>query len=429
MSMHRRSFWKATVLATAAGVSALLAGQLLAWFLPAGAVLLAQPLTIVAWVAGGTALLAAVGGLIVLHRDGLQAGGGVDLFIKLNRSRSEPEVLRGPVRGVGWLRWGDGKAWMPRVGEVVEVKSFAEIATTLDASGSLDGMPFMAEMARFCGQRVRVFRCVDKVYDYGRTKVMRQLDDAVALISLRCDGVAHGGCQAACYLIWKTAWLRPVPASEARDTSDVVPHADATAVTAAAAKLPPCVRSDPKDGSPIYRCQYTEIAAASKPLSQSDFRQDLRPLLVGNVSFLAFCAAMLTRLFNRLQSLRSGAVFPSMPASACSDKTPLVELALQSGDRVRVLSAAQIALTLNNRGRNRGLWFDGDMLKHTGQQFTVRCRVDRLIDDLTGRMLEMKAPCVVLEGVYSTGEYLRFSAQHDYLYWREAWLAREPAQQ
>ncbi len=425
MNMHRKSFWKATVLAAAGGIGAWLVGLLVAWLLPARLGVLAQSLAISAWVLGLTALLAACGGLVVLRRDALQTGGGIDLFIKLNRSRSEPEVLRGPVRGMRWLRWGSGKSWMPQVGEVVEVRSFAEIAATLDASGCLDGLPFMAEMARFCGQRVRVFRGVDKVYDYGRTKVMRRIDDTVALTSLRCEGALHGGCQAACYLIWKTAWLRPVPRAQGATAGS---PAGAAAVAEAAAKLPASVRSDPQDGAPIYKCQYTELAAASAPLSQADFRQDLRPLLAGNVSFLAFCTAMLTRLFNRVQGARGGAAFPYKPPSAC-DKTPLVTLGLRPGDRVRVLSAQEIALTLNERGRNRGLWFDADMLKHTGQEFTVLCRVDRLIDDLTGRMLEMKAPCVVLEGVYSTGEYLRFSAQHDFLYWREAWLAREPAQQ
>jgi hypothetical protein len=424
MSMHRKSFWKATVLAAGGGVGALLFGLLLAWLLPARLGVLAQSLTIITGIIGLTALLAAFGGLVVLRRDALQTGGGIDLFIKLNRSRCEPEVLRGPVRGARWLRGGNGK-WLPQVGEVVEVKPFAEIAATLDASGCLDGLPFMAEMARFCGQRVRVFRGVDKVYDYGRTKVMRRIDDTVALTSLRCDGALHGGCQAACYLIWKTAWLRPVPRAD-RDTGGS--PAGVAAIADAAAKLPASVRTDPTDGAPIYKCQYTELASASSPLSQGDFRQDLRPLLAGNVSFPAFCMSLLTRLFNRVQGARRGAAFPYKPPSA-SAKTPLVTLGLQPGDRVRVLSAQEIALTLNERGKNRGLWFDADMLKHTGQTFTVMCRVDRLIDDLTGHMLEMKTPCVVLEGVYSTGEYLRFSAQHDFLYWREAWLAREPAQQ
>jgi hypothetical protein len=39
-------------------------------------------------------------------------------------------------------------------------------------------------------------------------------------------------------------------------------------------------------------------------------------------------------------------------------------------------------------------------------------------------MLRMKIPCVVLEGVDASGEHVRFLAQHDYPFWREAWLER-----
>ena len=49
-------------------------------------------------------------------------------------------------------------------------------------------------------------------------------------------------------------------------------------------------------------------------------------------------------------------------------------------------------------------------------------RIDRILEK-SGRMLEMKTPCIVLDGVEASGEYLRFCAQHEYLYWREAWLA------
>ena len=34
----------------------------------------------------------------------------------------------------------------------------------------------------------------------------------------------------------------------------------------------------------------------------------------------------------------------------------------------------------------------------------------------------MKTPCLVLEGVDNSGEFLRFWAQHEYLYWRDVWL-------
>ncbi|TMA71607.1 MAG: hypothetical protein E6J67_22365 [Deltaproteobacteria bacterium] len=92
---------------------------------------------------------------------------------------------------------------------------------------------------------------------------------------------------------------------------------------------------------------------------------------------------------------------------------------------MRVIGSERIAATLDTTRRNRGLWFDQEMLKHCGQRYRVSNRVERLIDISTGGMLEMKTPCLVLEGVDSSGESMRFWAQHEFLYWREAWLEPE----
>src|SRR5712672_2056541 len=43
-----------------------------------------------------------------------------------------------------------------RRGDLVEIKSPAEILATLDAKGLCDGLPFMPEMAQFCGKRFTV---------------------------------------------------------------------------------------------------------------------------------------------------------------------------------------------------------------------------------------------------------------------------------
>ena len=42
-----------------------------------------------------------------------------------------------------------------RPGDVVKVRSPAEILATLGADGALDGMPFMPEMARLAGRGSR----------------------------------------------------------------------------------------------------------------------------------------------------------------------------------------------------------------------------------------------------------------------------------
>ena len=129
---------------------------------------------------------------------------------------------------------------------------------------------------------------------------------------------------------------------------------------------------------------------------------------------------MLTRLFNGFQSLRGGSRYPPMSRGTLK-KTPVVRYGLAPGDTVRVLGPERIAATLDEKNRNRGMSFDDDMIKHCGQRYRVAKRIDRIMEK-SGRILEMKTPCIVLEGLDSSGEYLRFCTQHEVLFWREAWL-------
>jgi hypothetical protein len=102
---------------------------------------------------------------------------------------------------------------------------------------------------------------------------------------------------------------------------------------------------------------------------------------------------------------------------------------IANGDLVTVRPLEQIVPTLNRDSKNRGLWFDVEMIKHCGQQYRVQGRVERIIDAATGRLLEMKSPCIVLENADCSGEFQCFGAQHEYLYWRDVWLAKvEPPQ-
>ena len=194
----------------------------------------------------------AIGGIIALYRDHAQAKGKMDLFHALNDPRSAMALATAhPEFGIrlrrSWRRMLRGR-WL-LVGDVVEIRSLGEVGKTLDESGCLDALPFMPEMAGFCGQRARVFRCVDKIYDYGRSKALRRLKDVVLLGELRCDGSAHSDCQASCYLLWKKAWLKPV-ADDGSAREWFGDHA-ATAWR----------ESTPNIGR--YTCQYTQLAAAS----------------------------------------------------------------------------------------------------------------------------------------------------------------------
>ncbi len=433
MTASTRSYVKTVILAAAGGALIIAATLVGAAFETGPAKLLVQ---IIGWPLGLLSECVAAGGLLVVYRSTHLDLGHPDLFVRLNEARSLAALDTGVLDIGMWVRRSVrflvGGPWL-LVGDVVEVRSLDEIERTLDDSGCLDGLPFMKEMVALCGRPARVFRRVDKIYDYGRSKTLRRLKKTVLLAGLRCDGSAHGGCEATCYLLWNERWLRPAgrrsaPQPEAR--TEVPRH------PALAGHDGPGARGDgnghgngPAMPFPIpatnrvlrYTCQYTQLVAATTPLHPWDVRQDVRPLLSGNVTVLAFSVAILTRLFNAAQEFRGGSGFPAMSPGTLK-KTPLVVHGLNPGNRVRVLSRQQVAETLDVHNRNRGLWFDRDMIKHCGGRYTVARRVARIIDDTTGKMLEMKTPCIVLEGADASGEFLHFCPQEERIFWREGWL-------
>jgi hypothetical protein len=408
------SFRKTVLAAAGAAIAAGVASFAINSYLPG---LGAGVAAIVAVLAGSVA----ASGLLTLHRAHRTEANAPDLFLELNRSQTPQAVAASEPRRrtfrrqLGRLLLGHDLL----VGDEVEVCSLTEIRATLDSGGAADGLPFMPEMTKFCGARARVFRCADKIYDYGRTKKMRRLEGSVLLVGLRCDGAAHGGCQAECLLIWKACWLRRIPPGEG---SAARPIACAERRAAPAVSAAPEAPSSAPPAAVRFTCQFTQLQAATHEFRRWDLRRELRPLVAGNVSLAAFLVALATRWFNTVQTLRGGETFPLTPRGLnddCSGKRPVAV-----GDVVAVCSLDEIARTLDANNKNRGLWFDRDMVKHCGQQYRVQARVECLIDAATGGMVQMKLPCIVLEGVDCSGEFQYFGAQHEYIYWREAWLTK-----
>lgn len=385
-------------LAVAAGLSMLLATITL---FVGGAVMAAALLL----PAVGLGLLAC-GGRLAQERQHRIETGVQDLFLERNAGRSEAAVRDGAVP-----LWSSVRRWIARhlfghklmVGDIVQVKPLSAIRSALDADGCIDGLPFMEEMAAFCGKPMRVYRVVDKIYDYGRSRLMRRLDGCVLLVGLRCDGSEHAGCEAACYLIWKSAWLE-APGAHAEIFASMAPRA----------------APGPVETGGCLTCQYTQLTQASRAVEQGTAHGLLGPLVVGNVTWSAFLIAVLTRSFNAVQAWRGGAAYPSKPTP--SDDRTIRGEPLSRGDWVRVKSPAEIARAMDKNSKNRGLWFDADMLKHCGRTYQVRGRVEKIIDVGSGKIIPMKTPCIVLEGVHYSGEFQGFGEQHDFLYWREAWL-------
>jgi hypothetical protein len=306
-------------------------------------------------------------------------------------------------------------------GEEVEVRSLDDILATLDDRGTLDGLPFMPEMTAFCGKRFRVFRRVDKLNDWVDHTGLRRVRNTVLLEGLHCDGSGHDGCQARCHIRWNEAWLKR-PAQVATKK-----NGDNRAVLSPAGRREPdlatCARRVAADGSHRYVCQATELGKGTTPLHPADPRHYLRDLWRGNVALRPLLEGVTIAMFNWVQQQRKGVTFPViMPAA--QGPTPAVDLGLAPGELVRVRTKREIEQTLNARYRNRGLWFDAEMLRYCGGQYRVASRVTRVIDERSGKMVSLASPCVILDGVTASAEYQAFGAQNEAILWREAWLTR-----
>jgi hypothetical protein len=342
----------------------------------------------------------------------------------------------------------------PVVGDWVEVRSKEEILKTLDGEGRLEGLPFMPEMFQFCGKRFRVYKRAHKTCDYTHPFPFytRRLKRSVHL-ETRCDGGAHGGCQAGCLLIWKEAWLMTVSDGPKDTVALRAKGQDSRRINAASG--PGChesvlwartQRSEPDEPTPTYVCQATTTPEATTPLAWWDLRQYLEDYWSGNVSFRRLVDGLAYSLYWHLSQARiglgrpmrwfwnkfhwawGGTLFPRMEGRIPHGQpTPTVALNLQPGELVRVRPHKEILKTVDKLNRNRGMTWDAELVPYCGKTYRVLKRVDKLIDERTGKMLMMKTPCIILDSVvcqgrYSMGRMLCPKAM--YPYWREIWLER-----
>jgi hypothetical protein len=333
-----------------------------------------------------------------------------------------------------------------RVGELVEVRSLPEILGTLDARGELGGLPFMPEMRAFCGRRLRVERTAHKTCDTITGQlVARRMEGAVHLEGARCDGAAHGGCQAGCSMFWKEAWLKRVEPPRAgflwrmlsRGPGPSGPGCDE-------AQLERSTREAGAPGAPdaVYRCQVTQLIEATRPLAWWEPTQYLRDWLSGNWSLGAVLRAALFRglyygvIWGRVYRVkvrlhdalarRLGEPPWRYARGTLEGRTPSDQLDLQPGEWVQVKSHEEILATLHG-AFNRGMGFAPEMVPYCGGTYRVRGRVERIIDEKSGKMLPMRNDCIILENVICRSECSAkrlFCPRGIYPFWREIWLRR-----
>ena len=340
-------------------------------------------------------------------------------------------------------------------GETVEVRSQEEILATLDATGRLDAMPFMPEMLRYCGNRLRVFKRADKTCDNIKPWNMRRVKHAVHLADVRCDGKAHGECDAGCLIFWHEACLKRanseiVSEAQIRDAAPLATHpvqarpSQTTPAGPALCTVESLLQAsrrpdDAATGEVVYSCQATDVREFTTDLPWWSLRQYVRDVRSGNLrrnigtsqsealletllSWLEVCRSLLIEFFNVIQRVRSGVQYPHIEGSLTT--TTVAQLNLQPGEFVQVKSKEEILATLDRRNRNRGLLFDSEMIRYCGGTYRVLKRVNQIVDEKTGKILRMKGPCIILEGSACVSEYHRLCPRAIYHYWREAWLRR-----
>lgn len=331
-----------------------------------------------------------------------------------------------------------------KVGDWVEVRSKDEILSTLDQDGCLEGMPFMPEMFAFCGKKFQVYKRAHKTCDTVFPVRGRRVDHAVHL-ETRCDGSAHGGCQASCMLFWKVAWLKPVAEnrrSKAQHSS--IPAVHGTCIESNVWAR--TVAANSTDAEPVYVCQATRLPYVTRELNWRDVGQYIEDYRSGNVglwriisgaTYFLFLAASkagiglgrpIRWLWDKCHWLWRGFPFPRRHGNIPeSEPTPNQTLGLQPGELVRIKSYQEILSTLNTRDRNRGLYFDAEEVPYCGKTYRVLKRVTKIIHEKTGKMLEMKTPCFILDSVICQSRYSEcrlFCPRSIYSYWREIWLER-----
>jgi hypothetical protein len=303
------------------------------------------------------------------------------------------------------------------IGDWVEVRSLEEVLLTLDDTNSLAALPFMPEMAKFCGKRFRIVKSAHKTCDPTGCSKLRRFENAVHL-DTRCDGSGHDGCEARCLIVWKTDWLKKVePDSEARPPA---------AAPEDIGRLQQTTRVDAKR----YRCQLTHLVDATTELRWWTIGHYIEDLTSRNISPMLFLKTVpitfAVELYSRITGHLRRAIRRFLPKPQQIPQTAAV-LNLQPCDLVQVRSKQEILATLDANRKLRGLSFEREMFRYCGGTYRVSHRIKKAISEHTGKMLNFKNDCIVLEGVACRGldGLARLFCQRAALFfWREAWLRR-----
>jgi len=127
--------------------------------------------------------------------------------------------------------------------------------------------------------------------------------------------------------------------------------------------------------------------------------------------------------------MRGGMQLPDLAGEHA--KTRREKLDLVPGELVQIKTVNEIKATLDANKKNRGVFFDVEMVPFCVRTCRVRARVNQIIEKPTGKMVKIPGDWILLEGTACTGKYHRSCARAILPYWREMWVRRadEDAQQ
>lgn len=329
-----------------------------------------------------------------------------------------------------------------KVGDRVRVRSQAEILVTLDERGCLEGLPFMPQMLAACGKEFRVSKRAHKLCDTAHGTGARRMKDAVFLDQTRCDGQIYGGCEMECLIVWKDAWLERLDDGGPTAPSSSVPSPQLQRLVSASVRP---ADKQPISGIPVYACQATQMPSATSRLSLWDVRQYVEDYRSRNASLRQIASVLSFLVYDTLassgiglgsfmrwsyeavQRLRGGTLYPGRPGKLAKHaRTPTCSLDVRPGERVTAKTHAEVLETVTEDLINRGMGFHPEMVPYCSKTFVVEKRLRRIMNEKTGQVMELKNPCLTLQGAACVGRFTKplLCPRGMAPYWREVWLER-----
>jgi hypothetical protein len=95
-------------------------------------------------------------------------------------------------------------------GDIIRVKSKAEISENIDSMNKLDGCLFMNQMWDYCGMEFKIMRVVRHFFDEHQYKMYKPRAPLYLLKGSLCNGEVASfkhRCDHYCYFFWHEDWL------------------------------------------------------------------------------------------------------------------------------------------------------------------------------------------------------------------------------